>query len=93
MTKQEKRFKFEWGGGYIAEQAQVQGEGRTPALQLLRFDEGEAAGEVSIRFCQYGRSGRFSRTPLMMTPTEIDQMRVALKSAPELRRLIARLVE
>ncbi len=53
----------------------------------------EAAGNLSVRFCHYGHAGNFRRSPLMMSPDEIDMMREALHETPELRELLRRLVE
>ena len=70
-TKRERPFSFHWGSGYVAEQAQVEGEYNVPTFQLLRYTEGDAAGGVSVRFCHYSHSGHFRRSPLMMSPEEI----------------------
>jgi len=80
------------GWGYVAEEARVEGEYHLPTLQLLKYTEGEAAGNVSVRFCHYGHAGNFPRSPLMMSPGEIDMMREALHETPELRELPRRLV-
>ena len=77
----------------MAEEAQVSGEYNVPTFQLLKYTEGDAAGSASIRFCHYSHSGHFRRSPLMMSTDEIDMMREALKETPELRALLARLVE
>ena len=42
-------------------------------------NEGEAAGSISVRFCHYGHNGVFRRSPLMMSPEEIDMMQEALR--------------
>ena len=83
MTTKKKSFTYHWGSGYVAEEARVEGEHHIPTLQLLKYTEGEAAGNVS---------GSFSRSPLMMSPGEIDMMRAALRETPELRELLIRLV-
>lgn len=87
-----KTFSFHWGSGIIAEEAQFQGEWHRPTIQLLKYTEGEAAGGSSIRFCSYNHSGRFSRSPLMLSTEEIDGLRDALDKTPELRALLRRLV-
>ena len=92
MEKTKRTFSYHWGSGVVAEQAQVQGEHHVPTIQLLRFDEGPAAGEKTIRFCSYSLRGRFQRSPLLMSPGEIEQMREALRETPELRSLLLRLV-
>ena len=88
-----KTFSFHWGSGYIAEEAQVDGEHHVPTFQLMRYTEGHAAGSVSLRFCQYNHRGGFRRSPLMMGEEEVEMMREALKETPELRAMLRRLVE
>ena len=88
-----KTFSFHWGSGFIAEEAQVNGEHHVPTLQLMRYTDGPAAGSVSLRFCQYNHRGGFQRSPLMMGVEEVEMMREALKETPELRSLLLRLVE
>jgi hypothetical protein len=90
-TKQ-RRFSFSWGSGVIAEEAQFEGEWNRPTIQLLKYTEGHAEGAMSIRFCSYNHSGRFSRSPLMLSTTEIDGLREAIARTPELRALLRELV-
>ena len=92
MKRKEKAFTYHWGSGYVAEEAQVKGPHHLPTLQLLKYTEGEAAGAMSVRFCHYGHDGRFRRSPLLMSPKEIDMMRDELQKTPELRELLSRLV-
>ena len=92
-TTKVKRFSFHWGSGYVAEEAQVDGQYHRPTIQLLRYTEGEAAGQETLRFCSYSSRGRFQRSPLMVSPQDIGQLREALRQAPQLRRAIARLLE
>ena len=82
-----------FGQGLVVEEAAYDGEHHSPAIQLIEFSEGDAAGERSVRFCYYSRDGRFQRSPLMISEGEIDEMRTALKAAPKLRELLRRLVE
>ncbi len=77
----------------MAEEAQVEGEHHVPTLRLLKYTEGEAAGNVNIRFCHYSHRSGVGRSPLMMSPGEIDMMLEALRETPELRELLIRLVE
>ena len=93
MIKGGKRFSFHWGAGVVAEEAQVEGRYHVPTIQLLKYTEGDAAGEVSVRFCHYSHSGGFSRSPLVMSPEEMDEMREALRETPELRAILQRIVE
>ena len=92
MKKKMRTFAYHWGSGYVAEEAQVEGTYHLPTLQLLKYTEGEAAGEVGIRFCHYGHSGHFRRSPLLMSPEEIEKMREALDQTPELKSMLVRLV-
>ena len=93
MTTRQRPFSYSWGSGYVAEEARVRGEHHEPALHLLKYTDGDAAGGISIRFCHYSHDGRFRRSPLLMSPGELDLMRRALKEAPELRDLLRRMVE
>jgi hypothetical protein len=86
-------FTYHWGGGQIVEEAAYTGQHHEPAIQLLEYDEGEAAGGWSIRFCFYSREGRFQRSPLVVGDDELDGLRAALKQTPRLRALLKRLVE
>ena len=92
MAVKERRFNFHWGSGVVAEEARFEGEHHTPAIQLLKYDEGEAEGQVSVRFCFFNQRGRFQRSPLMMSEADLDRMRDALGETPELRELLKRLV-
>ena len=93
MGRTGRSFTYQLGSGYVAEEAQVKGPHHVPTLQLLRYTEGEAAGDVSVRFCHYNHNGMFGRSSLMMSADEIDMMRDALRETPELRDLLKRLVE
>ena len=64
-----------------------------PTLQLLKCTEGEAVGEVALRFSHYNHQGRFQRSPLMMSTDDIEAMRIALCDILELRDLLRRMVE
>ncbi len=92
MITNEKRFSYSWGSGVVAEQAQAEGAYHVQTIQLLKYTEGEAAGGVAVRFCHYSHQGRFRRSPLMMSPKEIDAMGEALERTPELLALLRRLV-
>ena len=92
-NKKEKRFSFGWGSGVIAEEAQVETPWHVPTIQLMKYTDGEAAGQRGLRFCQYGHNGRFRRSPLMMSDQAIEDMRIVLRSTPELQLLLRRLVE
>ena len=93
MTTKQKSFSYSWGRGYVAEEARVEGEYHVPTLQLLKYTEGEAAGNVSVRFCHYGHAGNLRRSPLIFRQGTSDMMREALHETPELRALLRSLVE
>ena len=88
-----KQFSFHWGSGYVAEEVQVDGQYHRPTIQLLKYTDGDAAGQETLRFCSYSSRGRFQRSPLMVSPQDIGRLREALQQAPQLRRAIARLLE
>jgi hypothetical protein len=86
-------FNYHWGSGQIVEEAAYSGEHHEPAIQLLQYDEGEAAGGWSVRFCFYSRDGRFQRSPLVVGDDDIAGLRRALAETPRLRALLQRLIE
>lgn len=86
-------FSYQWGNGRVVEEACYLGAHHESAIQLLEYDEGEAAGSWSVRFCFYNREGRFQRSPLLVGPDELDGLRAALERSPRLRDLLKRLVE
>jgi len=92
IVAKEKRFSYHWGSGVVAEEARAEGPYHVPTIQLLRYTEGDAAGGISVRFCHYSHRGVFGRSPLMMSPEEIDGMREALEETPELLGLLRRMV-
>jgi len=87
-----KTFTLHWGSGVIAEEVQVGGPYHRPAIQLLEFNEGPAAGSYQIRFCYYDHRGRFQRSPLILDENNLDDLAAALKDAPRLRAMLRRLV-
>jgi hypothetical protein len=82
-----------WGRGQIAEEAACDGEYHEPAIQLLEYTEGPAAGTYSIRFCYYSHDGRFPRSALLIDEETLEGLRRALEQTPKLRALLRRLVE
>jgi len=93
LTTKPKTFSFHWGGGIVAEEAQVRTEHHVPTLQLLRYTEGSLEGQTAVRFAQYSLRGRFGRGPLIMAADEIGKMRASLRETPELRSLLKALVD
>ena len=85
-------FSLHFGDGLIAEEATFEGAHHVPALQLLEFTDGQAAGTVSIRFCYFNKTGQFQRSPLLLDEEGIDGLREALELTPRLRALLQRLV-
>ena len=92
QVAKQRRFSFHWGSGVIAEEAQFEGEWNRPTIQLLKYTDGDAEGGASIRFCSYNHNGRFSRSPLMLSTSEIAGLREALAKTPELREMLRELV-
>ena len=86
-------FSYHWGSGQIVEEAAYTGRYHEPVIQFLEYEEGEAAGRWSIRFCYYSLDGRFQRSPLVIDQDELDGLRAALAQAPRLRALLKRLLE
>ena len=86
-------FSFHWGSGMITEEASCEGEYHNPAIQLLEYTEGPAAGNVSIRFCYFSHDGRFQRSPLLIDEEDLNGLREALVETPRLRSLLGRLVQ
>ena len=86
-------FEMHWGRGEIVEEACYEGEWHEPAIQLLEYTEGEAAGSFSLRFCTYNHGGRFQRSPLMVSEADLDGLRQALKTTPRLQAILRRLVK
>ncbi len=84
-------FEMHWGGGQIVEEARFEGEHTSPAIQLMRFESGEAAGTHTLRFCHFSHRGQFQRSPMMLSETEIDGLREAVAANPEIRRLLLRI--
>jgi hypothetical protein len=85
-------FEMMWGKGEIVEEATYEGEWHVPTIQLMEYQEGEAAGSVSIRFCTYSHRGGFSRSPLMVGEADLEGLREALKQTPKLRAILKKLV-
>jgi len=86
-------FTYQWGSGQIVEEAAYTAEHHEPSIQLLEYDDGEASGSWSIRFCFYNPRGHFQRSPLVIGKDELAGLRKALRSTPKLRRLLTKLVE
>jgi hypothetical protein len=81
-------FTMPWGKGDIIEEATAVGEYHEPAIQLLRYED----GSLSIRFSHYDHSGRFQRSPLMISTRTINALRRSLATTPRLHGLLAKLV-
>ncbi len=87
-----RSFALHWGKGIVEEEVRVSATYHQPAIQLLKFTEGVAAGSREIRFCYYDHRGRFQRSPLIIDEGDIPALRKALKAAPRLKKLLAKLV-
>ena len=84
-------FEMHWGSGQIIEEARFEGAHTAPAIQLMRFDDGDAAGTLTLRFCHFSHDGRFQRSPMMIGEAEIDQLRAAVAKSPQIRTLLLRI--
>ena len=84
-------FSMHWGEGRIIEEASFEGEHTVPAIQLMQFDDGDAAGTRAIRFCHFSHRGQFQRSPMILSESEIDELREAVGRTPELKRLLLRI--
>ena len=83
-----RKFSMHWGDGEIIEEARFEGEHTGPAIQLMQFESGPAAGSVSLRFCHFNHAGRFQRSPLIVGEPEIDQLQEAVAANPRIRSLL-----
>ena len=85
-------FEMHWGSGQIVEEASWTGPHHEPAIQLMQYEDGEAAGTASVRFCFYSPGGQFQRGALILDEQAIKGLREALKQTPRLRALLKQLV-
>jgi len=85
-------FEMHWGSGEIVEEATFVGEYHEPAIQLMVYTDGPAAGGYSVRFCSYSHRGSFQRSPLMVSEDDLEGLRNALKATPRLREILRTLV-
>lgn len=93
MATKQKTFSLHWGSGVVEEEVRVETEHHEPAIQLLRFTEGEAEGSYAIRFCYYDLRGRFQRSPLIVDEAGLDALARALAATPTLRERLAKLLD
>lgn len=84
-------FKMPWGAGQVVEEASAPTEYNELVVQLLRYDDPEIA--PALRFCQYWLDGGFQRQPMLLSERNIGALREALKEAPEIRKLLAQLID
>ena len=87
-----KTFSLHWGSGIVEEEVQIEAPYHRPTIQLLKFTAGKAKGSYEIRFAAYDHRGRFQRMPLIVDAGDLAPLRKALKNAPKLRKLLARLL-
>jgi hypothetical protein len=88
-----RTFSLHWGSGVIDEEIRVATPYHIPTIQLLKFTDGAAKGSYEIRFCVYDHRGRFQRMPLIVDEAEIGKIRAALRGAPRLKRMLAKLAK
>ena len=58
----------------------------------MQYEDGEAAGTASVRFCFYSPGGQFQRGALILDEQAIKGLRDALRKTPRLRSLLKKLV-
>lgn len=93
VRKIPRPFTYPWGSGEIVEEVSAVREHSEPTLQLLEFQDEGHEGYEMIRFCSYTPRGAFRRHPMLAGADDIDQLREALREAPRLRMLLARLLD
>jgi len=91
--KTPRKFSLHFGSGVVAEEATCSGEYHEPTIQLLDFQEGDAAGTIMLRFCSYNHRGGFQRDPLLLSESDVGALREALRKTPRLHELLRRLIE
>jgi len=75
-----------FGSGMIVEEASISSKYHEPAIQLLKFDNGNKV----IRFCSYNK-GRFSRSPLMIDEKDLRKLGNMIKKEKDISKLISKL--
>ena len=58
---------------------------------MTKSGDGEAKGQIEVRFCFYDLLGGIARSPMILDETEFDAMRKALAGTPKLKKIIAKL--
>ena len=82
-----RRFEFQWGGGWVTEEASVRTPYHEPTIQLLEYESGEKA----VRFCGY-EGARMGRYPLVISEGFLEQLGKQVKKNPKLHRLLKKIV-
>jgi hypothetical protein len=85
-----RKFEMPWGNGLVVEEVGIDTDYNELVIQLLRYDDFD---DPALRFCQYWPDGKFQRTPMMLSRSNLAAMRKALKDAPEIRALLRELVK
>ncbi|MGE3076021.1 MAG: hypothetical protein AB7N24_09060 [Dehalococcoidia bacterium] len=88
-----RKFSLHFGSGSVAEEATFEGEHHQPTIQLLDFDEGEAAGSVMLRFCSYNHRGQFMREPLILADEDMAKLRESIRNSPRIAELLRKLLD
>ena len=86
-------FNLLWGGGRIVEEASIEGGLHAPSLQLMRYETGEKAGQLAIRFAAYDPEGELERRSLIINERELRPLRKELDRTPRLKALLRQLLE
>jgi len=81
-------FRGDGRGDIIEEAAVDHYEGWAPAIQVLRFEN----GEIGLRFCYYVRSGQIANRALWLNEENIADLRREIARRPQVRRLLQQLL-
>ena len=87
------RFKGIGGGDIIEEAAIDEYDEWAPAFQVMKFTDGERAGERALRFCYYVKSGQLARRALWIDEKDIEKLKKEIKKNPQIRGFLERLLD
>jgi hypothetical protein len=77
------------GKGEIIEEAPVEYKDWAPAIQVLKFEN----GDMMVRFCYYTKSGRIAPRALSIDEDDIDSLKAEIKKKPRVKKFLQMLVE
>jgi hypothetical protein len=89
-TKIPRPFQFKGiGKGDIIEEAAVEYETWAPAIQLLKFEN----GDEMVRLCYYTKSGKLAPRALSIDDDDAENLKKDIKKKPQIKRFLQRLLE